>query len=303
MEAPEPVEGALLSAVIFTLPNLLTVLGAFLDWYASKYPSTLVAAVLYYSRFSLLFFGVLHFTVALLASSLNLVILLRIVGTRRVFPILMVSIISMIPIWAAFAPTGNLGCNRFEATIHLEAIGPIVWGCSQARFPDSMGGEEWHLCQSASGVYQFSSGDSQVTFDLVNGTYIFHDWMKEEAFLTGPDQPIAFDELGLYSEGDWIKPCRPPSVILKNSVGDAMVRSGRSSKRDFTRMEVCVMRDMKREPTAIVMGRMLIALDAEVQTCCERYDRRGKCLSVHDRDVEWIVYDDRIRQQEFNRRT
>jgi hypothetical protein len=287
LDPVKPVEDRLLPAVVFALPSVLAILGVFLYGYASANPSTYIATAIQSNDLCRLIFRVIHFIATLLASFLNLIVFVPLV--RGLFPILTVSMISLTPLLSLPAIEAesqkllwNSACNRFDGTITLEAIGPLVYGCSRARFSDSMGGTEWQLCQSAPRVYQFFSDDSQVTFDLVKGTYMFHNWMKDEAFLTDPDQPLAFPGLGLFSKGDWIKPCESPSVNLKNSSGDVIVKSGRSEKRDIARMEVCAMEGMGRETIAIVAGRMLIALEDEVQRCCEQYDRHGKCLPLYD---------------------
>lgn len=280
------------------MPNVLTILGVFLYRYASANPSTFIATVLHSTDLCRLLFRVLHFIATLLASFLNLMILVPAVRVRGVFSILIVSIISLTPLWSLPAMETesrklqwDADRKKFDGTIILEAIGPLIVGFSRARFPDSMGGTEWELHQSALRVYQFESDgcDSHVTFDLVKGTYMFHNWMKKEAFLTDPDQPLAFPELGLYSKENWTKPCGPPSVILKNSLGDVIVKSGRSERRDMATMEVYVMEAMGRETIAIVVGRMLIALEDEVQRCCEQYDKHGKCLSLYNLEVQWTV--------------
>lgn len=299
LETVEPVEDGLFSGVIFTLPSVLAVLGVFLYRYASANPSTFIATALHSNYLCRLLFRVLHFIVTLFASSLNLLVFLPKARVGGVIPILMVSMISLAPLWSLSAIETesrtllwNSACSGFDGTIVLEAIGPLVYGFSRAQFSDSMGGTEWQLSQSAPKVYRFFSdgNDSQVTFDMAKGTYMFHNWMKKDGFLTEPDEPLAFPELGLYSKGDWIKLCKSPSVILKNSLGDVIVKSGRSDNRDLTTMEVCANEvtgkskdtSMGRERIVIAVGRMLIALEDEVQRCCEQYDKQGKCLSLYN---------------------
>jgi hypothetical protein len=200
------------------------------------------------------------------------------VVTKSIILSFFATIAAFTPIWCPYAVEAamryrirNVECNGFDGSIFLDALNYGQQGPSIAQFPSSIGGQIWNLFQSSQGIYEFGpvGGASQVTFNLLNETYSVHKNSTSGGSLTDTNVPLSFPELGLSSEGDWIRSCFAPAVYLRNSTGDVVVKTGLTAYTDCTKMDVCVMKSMGMDAIIVAIGRILIAFE-EGATCCSR---------------------------------
>ena len=274
---------------IFILANILqiVVLGFYLAAYA--FPSTFMGSVArWYGMSRILSKAVAHSIATISAVFFLLALSIVKVNVPR-FSVILKLLRIVITFTLLWFPNEvqehqlNTACHGFEGKIYLEVAGLDRFGMSWAQFPKSMGGAKWQLFQSPWRVYEFAppGHDSEVTFDIANGTYIHHSSMTEEARLTGPDEPLSFAKFGLQSQGVWVRSCYHPMVDLRTSLGDVIIKSGGSGNTDLARMEVCAMRTMGMDAVVVAIGRILIALEHEVNRCCVYYDP-GQCITLED---------------------
>jgi hypothetical protein len=276
---------------IFILLNTLAivVLG-FFYLVAYAFPSTFMGSVArWYGMSRILSKGVAHSIATISAVFFLLVLSIGKVNVTR-FSVILKPLRIVITLTLLWCPNEfkehqlNAACHGFDGTIYLEVAGLDIFEMSWAQFPKSMGGAKWQLFQSPPRVYEFAppGHDSEVTFEFANGTYIHHSSMTEEARLTGPDEPLSFAKFGLQSQGVWVRKCYHPTVLLRTSSGDVIVKSGGNGNTDIARMEVCAMRTMGMEAVVVAIGRILIALEQEVNRCCLYYNELGKCITLED---------------------
>lgn len=271
----------LLITIIFALPNIAAVGMSYVYVYGSVVPLSSVAAALHHSQGSWLVYLIALPIVTIVAGLVNLVLLAAGINaiTRSTKWIYLVALLAFTPVWCPYAIEAALRkhlwdveCEGFDGQIFLDAINYNQVGPSTAQFPPSIGGEKWILYESSQGVFQFEpvGWDSQVTFNFLNETYTIHNTtIFEEGALTGTNQPLSFSELGLFSQGDWIRSCFAPAVALKNSSGNVIVKTGLTAYTDCSKMNVCVMKSMGMDAIIVAIGRILIALQNGA-SCCTR---------------------------------
>ena len=282
---------------IIILVNVITVAGTFFYRYASTCLFTSVAAILRFSPFCRLLFRLVHFLVSIVAVVVNLATLVPIASTKIRLRIIAVVVVAVAPLGASYINVDkspkvewDYSCDGFDATISLYAHDILIPALSYAQLPPSMGGEKWTLMSRSGFSYMFGAvGDIMVTFYMENKTYVLHD-STDEGLVKSRwiDEPLSFSDLDLQSTGQgWINACDWPSVTLKNSSGNVIIKSGLSWHRDLARMRVCASKSLGMDAIAVVVGRILIALEHEVNRCCIYYDD-GNCITKKGTTITYI---------------
>jgi hypothetical protein len=271
----------LLVAAIFVLPNVAAVGMSYVYVYGSVVPLSSIAAALHHSQGSWLVYLIALPMVTIVAGLVNLLLLAAGINaiTQSTKLMYLAALVAFTPVWCPYAieaalrqHISDIECDGFDGQIFLDAINYNQFGPSTAQFPLSLGGETWNLYESSQGIFQFGPGgwDPQVTFNFLNETYTIHNTtIFEEGALTSNNQPLSFPELGLFSQGDWIRSCFAPAVALKNSTGDVIVKTGLTAYTDCSKMEVCVMKSMGMDAITVAIGRILVALQNGA-SCCTR---------------------------------
>lgn len=249
--------------------------------YASVNPSSSIGLALHLSRTTWLIYQVFLPLVCVVAALLNLGLLfggIKAVGNSLCLMFLAL-LVAFTPIWGPYVVEAGIRkymwehvCDGYDANIYMDAINYNSAGMSYANFPASLGGQKWQIYQSTQGVYEFApaGGESKVTYDFRNDTYVVHNSTSPGGTLTdSDDQPLAFPQFGLNSTGDWTRSCYAPSVTLRNPTGNAIIKTGLSSATDCSTMEVCAMKSSGLDAVIVAAGRILIALEAASQ-CCTR---------------------------------
>jgi hypothetical protein len=255
---------------------------AFIYVYGSVNPISSIAAALHHSRGSWIAYQLCLPIFTIAAGLANLVILIggiRVVS-RSIVLSLLAAVVAFLPIWSPYVIEAalrkhlwNTECDGFDGTVFLEAAHynqqPDL---NIAQFPSSFGGQQWTLYQSSPGIYEFApvGEDSQVTYNFINETYALHtNTTHEGGALTNTDAPLSFPQLGLSSEGDWIRSCFAPAVELTNSTGSVIIKTGLTAYTDCSKMEVCVKKSMGIDSVFVAIGRILVALENGA-SCCTR---------------------------------
>ena len=262
---------------IFVLPNLIAAGMAFVYVYASVNPLSSVNAALHFSQGSYFCYEIAFPLFAIAAGFVNLVALvggIKVVS-RHAILIFLACVVASAPVWVPYVVEAalrkhlwNVECEGFDMTIYLDAVKYGEEGLSSVTFPASiMGGIIWQVYQSGDGIWSFGpeNQNPQVTLFIANETYTFHDGTEGTLI----EQPLSFPELGLHSDGKWIRSCYPPAVLLQNATDGDVVKTGLSAYTNCARQQVCVNTNMGMEAIVVSIGRILIALQ-EAASCCTR---------------------------------
>jgi hypothetical protein len=251
--------------------------------YASVNPSSAIALALHLNRTTWLVYQVFLPLVSIAAGLVNLMLLvggIKAVGNSLCLMFLAL-VVAFTPIWCPYVVEAGIRkymwdhvCDGYDANIYMDAVNYNKAGMSYANFPASLGGQKWQIYQSVQGVYEFApvGGESKVTYDFRNETYIVHNSNSTSTGgnLTDPDdQPLSFPQFGLNSTGDWTRSCYAPAVTLRNTTGNSIIKTGLSSSTDCSTMEVCAMKSSGLDAVLVAVGRILIALEVASQ-CCTR---------------------------------
>ena len=266
---------------VFVLPNIVAAGMAYIYIVACVDPISAISAALHYSRGSWLAYIITLPFFGIVAGFVNLVLLAVLIKPVSKSAILMflAAIIGFAPVWTPYVIEAalrqhiwNVECNGYDGTILLDAVNYAQSGLSKAQFPAAFGGLEWQLAESADGIWDFSpvDGQSKVTYNLRNETYIVHDTTVPEAGnLTLQKESLEFPGFGLHSDGKWFRSCFAPAVNLRDSTGNSIVKTGVTAYTDCSVMEVCAMNSMGTDAVVVAIGRILIALQEGAQ-CCTR---------------------------------
>lgn len=263
--------------LIFVLPNIIAAVMGFVYVYAAVNPLSSINAALHFSQGSYIAYEVALPVITIPAGLLNLVLLIggiKIVS-RHTSLMFLSLVVAFTPIWCPYVIEAalrkhlwNVECDGFDMTIYLDAIKYNQQGLSGAQFPTPvMGGAVWQIYQSEDGVWNFGPEDAhpQITFFLGNETYTLHNVTEG----TLVQEPLSFPDLGLHSDGNWIRSCYPPAVLLQNATHEDVVMTGLSAYTNCARQQVCANTNMGIEAVVVSIGRILIALQ-EAASCCSR---------------------------------
>ena len=270
-----------LISLIFIIPNICAAAMIYVYVVGSVHPLSSIAAALHATRSSFLVYIIFLPLIDIAAGLANLVFLLGCVKwISKSFLLSSVAVVvAFAPIWCPYVIEAairkhlwGVECDGFDGTIFMDAVNYGQSGLSFAQFPASLGGEKYQIYQSNNGVYEFGAvgGDSLITYNFINETYTVHNTTTQEAGqLTDNSQPLSFPELGLHSEGSWIRSCFAPAVSLQNSTGGVVVQTGLTAYTDCSKMQVCAMKTTPQDILLVAVGRILIALEAGAK-CCTR---------------------------------
>jgi hypothetical protein len=244
-------------------------------------PLSSLAAFLHASGARYLVYLIVLPLIDIVAGLANLMLLLG--GVRWITKSFLLScvavLVAFIPIWSPYVIEGatrkhlwGVECDGFDGAIFMDAVNYGQSGLSYAQFPSSLGGLKYQIPQSNNNIYELTTveGDSLVTYNLVNETYtVYNTTTQEEGQLTANSQPLIFPELGLHSEGSWIRDCFAPAVRLQNSTGGVVVQTGLTAYTDCSKLQVCAMKTTPQDILLVAIGRILIALEVGAQCCTQ----------------------------------
>ena len=270
-----------LIALIFTIPNLCAAAMIYVYVIGSVDPLSSIAAALRVTRSSWLVYIIFLPLIDIVAGLGNLMLLLG--GVRAISKSFILSCIAVLvafaPIWSPYVIEAAIRkhkwgteCDGFDGTIFMDAVNYGQSGLSWVQFPASLGGAKYQIYQSNTGIYEFApvGGDSIVTYNFINETYTIHNTTApEEGQLTANSQPLEFPELGLHSEGSWIRSCFAPAVSLQNATGDVVVQTGLTAYTDCSKLQVCAMETTPQDILLVAIGRILIALEDGAHCCTQ----------------------------------
>jgi hypothetical protein len=235
-----------------------------------------MAAALHHTSTSWLAYQIFLPFVSIVAALVNLCLLMSIVTavSHSACLLLLAIVAGCTPVWIPYALEITLrkqayahACDGFDGTVVLNAVTSNSAGLSVASFPPAFGGMKWQLFQSSTNVYQFQpvGQPSQIRIDLMNDTY-----SSPSKYGSFSDNPLSFPDLGLYSNGSWIRSCWAPAVNLKDTTGSAIVETGFTAYTDCSQLQVCARKTAAGpDEVYIAIARILIALESAAG-CCVR---------------------------------
>jgi hypothetical protein len=191
-------------------------------------------------------------------------------------------VVGLSPIWLAYPVEAgihlyrwNNDCNGFDATIDIRAVHSGDWGQSYVDFPVGFGSQRWQMWNpnGTAQIYGFESttGDDSVIYDMDNDTYFYSiDGTVDVGTFPSRRDSLAFPDLGLSSEGNWLRACFAPAVELKNSTGDIVLKTGLTAYTTCAYEKACVMKSSGVDAIIVAIGRILIELQPGAQCCSKK---------------------------------
>jgi hypothetical protein len=270
--------------LLILLPNGLAAGVSYIFIVASTDPTSSIAAAIYKTTGSSTAFWVFMPVLCLPAVFVDYCLLLVLVEKYMdaFYMKCLAFILGLSPIWMSYVIEAvvhkerwNNNCNGFDATIYLNSANYENSGPSIVDFPLSFGGQQWQLFNPNGSdlIYEFESmtGNETVIYNLVDDTYVssINGTVDVGSFPIRQD-PLAFPQLGLSSEGNWLRACYAPAVDLRNSTGDIVLKTGLAAYTSCAYMQACVMKSSGIDAIIVAIGRILIELQAGAQCCTQR---------------------------------
>lgn len=270
--------------LLILLPNGLAAGVTYIYIVASTDPTSSIAAAIYKTTGSSTTFWVFMPVLCLPAMFVDYCILLLVVEefTDAFLMKCLAFILGVSPIWLPYVTEAvvhkerwNNDCNGYDATIYLRAVHYGNSGPSTVDFPLSFGGQQWQLFNpnGSDQIYEFESmtGNQTVIYNMGNDTYVSSiNGTVDVGSFPIRQEPLEFPELGLSSEGNWLRACYAPAVDLRDSTGDIVLKTGLTAYTTCAYMQACVMKSSGVDAIIVAIGRILIELQAGAQCCTRR---------------------------------
>jgi hypothetical protein len=271
--------------LLILLPNGLAAAISYIYTVASTEPTSSIAAAIYKTTSSSTAFWVFQPVLCLPAVFVDYCLLLALVEKYldAFYMRALAFVLGLSPVWlpyvveaAVHKEVWNNDCNGYDGTIYLSAVNYGNSGPSIVEFPVNFGGQQWQLFNPNSSdqtMYEFESmtGNETVLYNMGNDTYVssINGTVDVGSFPIRQD-PLEFPQLGLSSQGNWLRACYAPAVDLRNSTGDIVLKTGLTAYTTCSYMKACVMKSSGVDAIIVAIGRILIELQAAAQCCTNR---------------------------------